>query len=63
MALTFTAGSPLLAYKNAGKAVWITEYTGYPKVCAIDFPIAGQAAMKKSVSLTAPRTPCLTAQG
>lgn len=54
---------PLLAYKDAGKAVWIVEYQGYPKVCATDFPIAGAAAMKKTLSLTATRSPCLSASG
>ena len=51
-------------YKAAGKAVWIVEYSGYPKVCAIDYPMAGAAAMYKSVSLTAaPRIPYRTAKG
>jgi hypothetical protein len=53
----------LSSYKAAGKAVWIVEYQGVPSVCATDFPIAGAAAMGKNVNLTAPRTPCLSAQG
>ncbi len=54
----------LSAYTAAGKAVWIVEYSGYPKVCAIDFPVAGAAAMYKSLDLTAdPRTPCLSSAG
>ena len=54
----------LAPYKAAGKAVWIVEYSGYPKVCATDYPMAGAAAMSKSVNLTAaPRTPCRTAKG
>jgi hypothetical protein len=59
----FSECAPLQAYKTAGKAVWITEYSGFPKACAIDFPMAGAAAMKKSVNLTAPRTPCLSSKG
>ena len=44
--------------------MWIVEYSGYPKVCATDFPVAGAAAMYKSVSLTAaPRTPCRSTKG
>jgi hypothetical protein len=54
----------LSAYTAAGKAVWIVEYSGFPKVCAIDFPVAGAAAMYKSLDLTAdPRTPCLSSTG
>jgi len=55
---------PLSAYAKAGKAVWIVEYSGFPKVCAIDFPLAGASAMYKSVTLTAsPRTPCRSSAG
>jgi hypothetical protein len=51
----------LSAYTEAGKAVWIVEYSGFPRVCATDYPLAGAAAMYKSVNLTAnPRTPCLS---
>ncbi len=54
----------LSAYTAAGKAVWIVEYSGFPKVCAIDFPVAGAAAMYKSLDLTAdPRTPCPSSTG
>jgi hypothetical protein len=54
----------LSVYTAAGKAVWIVEYQGYPKVCAVDFSVAGAAAMYKSLDLTAdPRTPCLSATG
>lgn len=56
--------APLNAYRAAGKAVWIVEYSGTAaKFCAKDFPIAGAAAMKKNVNLTAPRTPCTSSKG
>jgi hypothetical protein len=58
---------PLSVYKAAGKPLWIVEYSSkakFPKLCAIDYPLAGAAAMLKSVSLTAdPRTPCLSSKG
>jgi len=55
---------PLSAYTAAGKAVWIVEYSGFPKVCALDYPVAGASAMYKSLSLTAsPRTPCRSSTG
>ena len=41
---------PLSAYTAVGKAVWIVEYSGFPKVCATDYPVAGAAAMYKSVN-------------
>ena len=53
----------LSAYQAAGKAVWIVEYQGFPKVCAIDYPFAGAAAMHKSVDLTPSRTPCRSSMG
>jgi hypothetical protein len=53
----------LSAYSKAGKAVWIVEYSGFPTVCAIDYSVAGAAAMKKSVDLNASRTPCLSTKG
>jgi len=53
----------LSAYTKVEKAVWIVEYSGFPKVCAIDYPVAGAAAMKKSLDLTASRTPCLSSKG
>jgi hypothetical protein len=57
---------PLQAYKTAGKAVWIVEYSKnkWPSLCAQDYPLAGAAAMLKSVNLGAtPRTPCLSTKG
>jgi hypothetical protein len=54
----------LSAYTAAGKAIWIVEYSGFPDVCAIDYPVAGAAAMYKSLDLTDdPRSPCLSSTG
>lgn len=57
----FNECQPLLAYKNAGKAVWIVEY-GKAR-CKTDYPIAGQAAMLKPLELGAKRTVCTSANG
>jgi hypothetical protein len=56
--------APLAAFKNAGKAVWIVEYKAKSAtLCGRDYPLAGQAAMFKKLSLNAARSVCTSTAG